>query len=95
MAHSFVLETQLLVVARIALSDRIAIQLIAGGTMSLYGTASTARDAAMELVKAGISSDAIKLAGTGTSTTAKKNGEADALYLSTLLVNLTKQISKK
>lgn len=63
--------------------------------MSLYGTANAARDAAMELIKTGISSDAIKLAGTGTSATAKKNGEADALYLSTLLLNLTKQIVKQ
>ncbi len=63
--------------------------------MSLYATASAARDVALELVKAGISSDAIKLVGTGTAATAEKNGEADALYLSTLLTNLAKQISKK
>jgi hypothetical protein len=46
------------------------------------------------LIKAGISSDAIKLAGTGKPETAEKNGEADALYLSTLLINLTEQITK-
>lgn len=63
--------------------------------MSLYATASAARDAALELVKIGISSDAIKLVGTGTAGTAKKNGEADALYLSTLLASLANHISKK
>ncbi len=62
--------------------------------MPLYGTTNAARDAAMELIKIGMSSDAIKLAGTGTPAKAKKNGEADALYLSTLLTNLTKQIAK-
>lgn len=60
--------------------------------MTIYNK-TTARNVARELIATSLQSGSIKLLGTHTVAAAQLTSDADALYLSNLLIKLTEKIS--